>query len=376
MTASAERGPRFYELDGLRGLWAFLVLLVHVQIPGLFPLFLFMDGFFSLSAFVITLSTIYAAPGALSHRLARFFRSRAARILPGYFIAVLVGAGIASVVNLVADQLLWPRRYALDNFWHYLAFIQYLPLYWAPDQTYVTLSLLDHTWSLAIEEQFYLLCCLFLIRASTAVQRYILAAVCIGVGVYFRQTSLTPVLGAYHLDAFGYGIGFAQVYAWCRHDVDAMRKVGRISGLLCGASFLLYVVASDLPEMLLRWVSENGRAPGFAWTSLSILSSLGSATLVLWIAVNAGKPVIAWLRHPSARYLGRISYALYLSHFLLTHAGILTGVFRSGSTSILDALAMVGLAMGAAHFFTQLLEHLQIRINRADFSRLLGAPKA
>lgn len=364
--------PRFRELDGLRGIWAFLLVVVHAGVPGTDVLYVFMDGFFAMSAFVITFSLLHQQ-GSFITRLNVFFRRRAARILPGYYITALAGIAIAATVNAAASRLGMAPVYDLSNVADYLVFLQFTPLYWTPDFQYQSLHILDHTWSLAIEEQFYLVGGVLLIWLRAVAFRWLVAALCIVIGVHFRDQQGNASLALYHMDAFGYGILAAQLFAL--HASNLLRKtcLTRVAGLLFIVSFIAYLAFSQYPAAWLTWIQGGEIAYLMDWHPLTIFTSLGCGALVLWLALMSGTQSVWLLRQPIAVFFGRISYALYLSHFLLVDPGFRTGVFERDSA--MSTLSILALSISIAYFFTQLLEHLQGRINGSGQPRTLFAGK-
>ena len=122
-------------LDGLRGLAVALVLLDHSAVlpdpVGAFGV----TVFFVLSGFLITRVIVEAREaGTWSYR--RFLGNRAARLLPALVVVVVVTTAVTREYGQALAALLYVQDFA--HFWY-------------------DGGLLDHTWSLAVEEQFYLL---------------------------------------------------------------------------------------------------------------------------------------------------------------------------------------------------------------------------
>jgi peptidoglycan/LPS O-acetylase OafA/YrhL len=138
-------------LDGLRGLAVLAVLLFHLE--RLDGGFLGVDLFFVLSGFLITslLAVEHRARGAVD--LGRFWARRARRLLPALLV-LLVGVSVLLLTFTPTDQRGRFRGDALATLgyvanWHRMSIdLGYWDIFEQP-------SPLDHTWSLAIEEQFY-----------------------------------------------------------------------------------------------------------------------------------------------------------------------------------------------------------------------------
>ncbi len=154
-TSRSPRLPHIRSLDGLRGVAVLAVVLYHFA-PSLVPGgFLGVDLFFVLSGFLITGLLVNEWTGSGRISLRQFWARRARRLLPALLL-VLGSVGIYAV--LVADRFAG-RAIARDGLatllyvanWHFIdagqAYIQ---------TTDLDLSPLRHMWSLAIEEQFYL----------------------------------------------------------------------------------------------------------------------------------------------------------------------------------------------------------------------------
>jgi peptidoglycan/LPS O-acetylase OafA/YrhL len=145
VSRAVPEGQRVLELDALRGLACLSILVYHFmphQVPGGWA---GVDLFFVLSGFLIT-SIILKS---LHERrfLVHFYARRGLRIWPVYYLTVLV---------LVAAAPILPRQYDFGGVPNLLTYTQNVPLYWSSTAPHFT-SYLMHTWSLAIEEQFYLI---------------------------------------------------------------------------------------------------------------------------------------------------------------------------------------------------------------------------
>lgn len=136
---------RIPELDGLRGLACLVILLYHVKPHALPGGWAAADLFFVLSGFLIT--SIILKHSAERRFLAHFYLRRGLRIWPVYYLTVLLLAAVAPIL---------PRPCDFAGLPYLLTYTQNVPNYWsgkAPEFT----PYLAHTWSLAIEEQFYLI---------------------------------------------------------------------------------------------------------------------------------------------------------------------------------------------------------------------------
>lgn len=169
----ASRFPHLRALDGLRGLAVVLVLLSHFT-PELAPGgFLGVDLFFLLSGFLITslLVAEWESSGAIA--LGRFWVRRARRLLPALMVVLVVVGLHAFFFSTPAEQ----HQLGLDG----LASLFYVAnwRFIASGQSYVMQfvatepSPLRHMWSLAIEEQFYLIWPLVTLAVAAVVRRFL-----------------------------------------------------------------------------------------------------------------------------------------------------------------------------------------------------------
>ena len=153
-TGRAHRMPHLPGLDGLRGLAVIGVLLFHGGFAWAKGGFLGVSTFFTLSGFLITNLLIREWDGSGTIRLGGFWTRRFRRLLPAAMVTI-VAVGLVfwrlgtpeQLANLRADMI---SSLAYVANWHFLfAGTSYADLFSAP-------SPLQHFWSLAIEEQFYL----------------------------------------------------------------------------------------------------------------------------------------------------------------------------------------------------------------------------
>lgn len=299
------------ELDAVRGLAILLVLLSHAEaiLPLPAPLrplssVLFLgwtgvDLFFVLSGFLITgilLDTREAA-----NYFSGFYARRALRILPLYFLMV---AGYFHAVLPLARH--WGRLTAPTAgqelwFWLHLA-------NW-PIALGANTNTLLHFWSLAIEEQYYLLWPLFVYVAGPRRLPWLSAAV-IGIALFLRFQFAGNPFGPWFL------------YALTPFRMDSLAAGSLVAALvrshpnrLPRPLFLAAPGLAVLAAVLARTSPRNFGAPPMATLGYTAVAAIAAA-IVLYAYQNSGAP--AWparvLRAPILRSLGRYSYAMYIFH--------------------------------------------------------------
>ena len=160
--------PRLPALDGLRGVAVTLVVAYHLYPSAVPGGFLGVDVFFVLSGFLITSLAVTEVGQRGGFRVGAFYLRRARRLLPAVLVLLLAGALYAAVwaepeeLDRLREHSLWTLAYLAN--WRFIA-----------DGTTYTDALygqspLRHTWSLAIEEQFYILFPLLLVVVGRAVR--------------------------------------------------------------------------------------------------------------------------------------------------------------------------------------------------------------
>jgi peptidoglycan/LPS O-acetylase OafA/YrhL len=237
------------------------------------------------------------------HYFFNFYARRALRIWPIYYLALLP--------ILLAYQVI-PTNYPIDSgiIFQYLTYTQDVQLIWGGSGDRL-IRAYGHTWSLAIEEQFYLLWPL-LVRLTTRRGLGVLSmAIALG-SIAVRASGMSWEVLPARCDGFALGSLLALM-------MTARGACQECRGIYLGFLFATVVVAGATLAAKLAGL-EGIPTP---WGSLDF------PTMGTWIAgpvnalffgligivvLNAGRNSLAFLRWPPLRYLGTISYGLYLYH--------------------------------------------------------------
>ncbi|WP_434606676.1 acyltransferase [Pseudomonas sp. D2-30] len=290
------------DIDGLRAVAVIAVFIHHLNASLLPGGFVGVDIFFVISGFLIT-SQVFSEIQQNTFSMKRFYQRRINRIVPA-LTTVVVASVIAGIFVLSPVDLTRLNISALSSLLGVSNIYIWMKYgnYFAADASEAPLL---HTWSLGIEEQFYLLWPLLMLMLCRWAPRYLLPLVCIGVvvtvGVSQYATTLVPSASYYLLPTRFFelllGATLAIYLAQPRTFSDG---VGRIWAL-AGAGSIAYSLFALSPETTF---------PGLN----ALIPCLGAALLIL---AGSGGTRSRWLTNRPMVFVGLISYSLYLWHWPL-----------------------------------------------------------
>ena len=296
VTVESAREPdqgRIGELDGIRGLAAVAIVLFHTQ-PGWLPLgFAAVDVFFVLSGFLITSIVLKHgdSPGFLRH----FYVRRGLRIWPIYYLTLL---------GFILFRHHLPVRCDWAGLWYYLTYTQEIPRYWSAEPPRFH-GFLSHTWTLAIEEQFYLIWPV-LVMICGARRVPFLAIGCACLSVMARVFGWPSSLLLARMDGLVLGALLAAVLHF---GLMTRSRAGWVFGLM----LLLGVSGVVAMTTALHLACNELLTSGVGLLALNVaLTGLIGLTLI-----SSGSAWLAPLRWGPLTYLGKISYGLYLYHYVI-----------------------------------------------------------
>lgn len=289
-------------IDGLRAV-AILAVVAYHALPASMPGgFVGVDVFFVISGFLITrFIASEMTDGTFS--LANFYVRRARRLLPAAIVCFLVIAVLAGFVLLP------------DAYWYYgrsllSAILMYANLFFYNTGGYFSAPSLEkpllHTWSLSVEDQFYLTWPLLLLMLLPRISRaklVVVAAVIAIASLVFAEAAIArdPEFAFFQLPARAWellaGASIALLGPRVLHAATA-NIVALIGAVAICASFALLSSAAHFPGL--------GALAAVAGTAAIIYSSQHQKTLIS--RALAWKPVV---------FIGLISYSLYLWHWPL-----------------------------------------------------------
>jgi peptidoglycan/LPS O-acetylase OafA/YrhL len=314
--ASKRNRPELIEsripaLDGLRGIAILMVLLLHLAPYGhdlpaptavVDRAFLFgartgwmgVDLFFVLSGFLIT-GILYDTRGS-KHYFRQFYARRMLRIFPLYYAAL--------ALFLIILPALRPEHWVLrdlkaDAFWYWT----YLYNMKVASTGFLPSSALGHFWSLAVEEQFYLI--------------WPIAVLCLS----RRQLLITCSVAAVAALACRVALSFTGYAA-----LPDVWMAARMDSLAIGAFIALAARSPDGHAALSRWAGPVAKVVAVPLVALLVykvaIATVAHSLVALFFgamlvyALNASPNSVGGkvIGSPILRFFGRYSYALYVFH--------------------------------------------------------------
>ena len=350
------------DIDGLRAIAVVSVVLFHAGLQGFGGGFVGVDIFFVISGFLIT-SILMEDLQTGRFSIARFYERRIRRIFPALFVMLAV-AGILAAILVLPDDFaeFGSSLSAATLFVSNIFFWQSSDYFSGPAH----LKPLLHTWSLSVEEQFYIVFPLLLL----AIYRW-------GRGAY-RSWLVLFLLGSYAASVWGMtekpvaNFYLAPPRAW---------------ELLIGA----LIAVRAVPTIENRWIREMLGAIGLgliAWTVFTyskITPFPGSGALppclgaALIIYAGQGSPTLTscLLGLRPMVWLGLISYSLYLWHWpVLVFARHWNGSVLTGAQTMDFLLISLVLAWASWKYVEQPFRARSWSMSRNDLFRATGGVMA
>ena len=347
--------PHQPALDGIRGVAVIGVLLFHGE--KLTGGYLGVDAFFVLSGFLITslLLAEHRDHGATSLRT--FWARRARRLFPALLLAL---AGVAIYAWLVADptELADIRGdglatlFYIANWREVTAGFDYFAIFRSP-------SPLQHTWSLAIEEQFYLVWPLVFVAATRGRDAARAARRVFAISVVGALGSFVLAQALYSTDVSEFTGGYLERIRQALTESSANRVYygtdTRIGAILLGAALAAWIAmrgpvragrARSLIEVVAwvavvglawAWATLDGDAPGLYRGGLIACGFAVAAVIAAATHPDRG-PLARVLSLAPFRAAGLISYGLYLWHWPIY-------VWLDEEQTDLDGWALLGLRL-------------------------------
>jgi len=319
------------EIEGIRAIAILLVIAAHAGVEFLKGGFIGVDIFFVLSGYLITGLIVQEIRNTGQLDLLGFYARRLRRLLPALLFMLLLTGLIAAIVLSPEEQGAQATSGMMASLWVSNIYFAISDLdYFASG---VDSNLYLHTWSLGVEEQFYLvwpLLILFFLGTWKwqGNQHYFLRLRYGMVAIVFTfllfsifLTYTKSLWGFYFMPsrAWQFALG-AYVFLWTTGDggsikgfthecsSSAWQRIYNFSGFIG----LACIVAASL------YLDSKKAYPGF-W---ALLPSVGTALILLSIAAIREKGVGRFLSIPPMQWIGKLSYSWYLWHWPILLLGV------------------------------------------------------
>ena len=336
------------ELDGLRALSVIAVIAYHADLAWIPGGFLGVEVFFVVSGFLITTLMLEERAKTGSVSLRGFWLRRARRLLPALFVMLTaVAVAVATFATLHAPDFrrdVVPSLLYVSNWWQ-IYFVD--TPYFAPTD----LPVLRHLWSLAVEEQFYLvwpLAFLAFRRLSARTSAVVLATVSLiimfGTALLWLPDSEQRTNFLYlstPTRASGLLLGAALAFVW--RPWASTRTTGRLRAV---AADLLAVLSIAAIAYAMATQHVDDRSLYMGWLAAT---TIGSAIVIAVIVRPSGSLVGGAMRTPVLAAIGRRSYGLYLWHwpiFVIAEA-------RESATRLAIALTLTVVINEVSYFLIE-----------------------
>jgi len=297
-------------LDGVRAFAVLAVIGYHLGYRWLRGGFVGVDVFFVLSGYLITTLLVLEYQRTARIDIPNFWLRRAKRLLPALFILIVavwcweVAEAPRFELPQRGQDLIWTLFYGSN--WHFISSGQD---YFAQ---FTSASPVRHTWSLAIEEQFYLawppIVLLILMRRAKTGSR--LALVC-AVGILASALAMAwlfapddPSRAYYGTDTRAHQLLIGALLA----VLALSPRLQRATRLAAYASLL---GAAVLLTAMIRLSDHDPRY----WNGWSLALAVAAASLIWGLELNSVGPLARLLAWRPLVWIGQISYGLYLWHW-------------------------------------------------------------
>ena len=340
--------------DALRAISVTLVILSHAGIiasvssPALKSFFTAFNAntgvtiFFVLSGFLITTLLRKEKDAAGRINIPHFFARRALRILPLYYLAIIIAAFV-SALNIQAI--------------HPSALVHAITYTYNFVQQSKDVNFLSHLWSLAVEEQFYLMWPFVI--AALSPKPYRLAIFCILIiaacCMFLVVSTQWDVLSRRFYLTRWFIPAALPILVGCLFAIMLHAVIYKASIQTALASPLALAVSLSAVFCPL-WLSPTTHS---FFSQLSVVFGIG--TLVSWISLNQASIFVKCLDWGPIGYLGKISYGLYVWQGILTGNGPYRETLHWPPPPVLGAILTLIVAPMSYHFFEKRFLSLKSR---------------
>lgn len=326
------------DIDGLRAVAILAVVLYHLNAPGFGGGFVGVDMFFAISGYLIVgiLANEFETKGRVDWL--HFFSRRARRLLPEAVVVTVVTLLLGFVILYPFDSVQSLAESAIASTLWFSNFY-----FWKGEPLdYFNLSHerhpLLHTWSLGVEEQFYLVLPVVFVVLGFCIKRFgwsprrllfclFAAGIGASLGLAWWAGLFHPAAGFYLLPTRAYEIAFGAVAALTSRPIFS----NLVSKLLLGMAVALILGSLYYSDRASAWPSIWGTAPA------------GGTALLIWVCRSEqANSIMRLLSSRPMGWLGKTSYSWYLWHFPLL---VLYREYCFPERNVLEESAICGAAL-------------------------------
>lgn len=330
------------DIEGLRGLAILVVVAFHCAVPGFAGGFVGVDVFFALSGYLITGLLVSEFQKNSRISLLNFYARRIRRLLPASALVLVVTLCVGALV-MAPPELAFAGRAARATavYMSNVFFATNATDYFAQG---ITTNPLLHTWTLAVEEQFYVIWPLLIIlglqiwRSCRVLAGLLFSLVIISLSASVWLTTHHGVFAFYELPTRAWEFGIGGLLALFPSRIASSPRLWTAFGWV-GVLAILWSV---------HFISDPVNFPGW----IALVPVLGTAAALLSGACAPGRGVALVLNASPLQLLGGLSYSWYLWHWPFL---IFAEIFYP-NCSVMGKLAACGLALAvaaAAHHFVE-----------------------
>lgn len=342
------------EIDGLRGLAVLSVVIFHAN-KGILPGgFIGVDIFFVISGFLIT-KIIYgsAIDGGFSYK--EFYHRRIKRILPVFFFVMMIAIIVSYLIMLPYDFLYFTKSAVSTLFFASNMFFGRSVDYFSPNTSEYPLL---HTWSLSVEEQYYILFPVILLMIYKRGWKTIISLISFLLVLSVSVSCLLPLFPGL----------LKYNYYWLP---------SRAYELMIGSLTAIWLINKKIPRKLSSWmpfvgmvlilislvfIKENDKYPG----ALGLIPCLGTAMILLHEG-DAKNYINRLLSTRVAVFFGLISYSLYLWHW--PTLSFVRYIFNESEITIgmlvFCIIFMIGISWASWAFIEKPIRHSSLSFNKS-----------
>lgn len=333
---------RIAQIQGLRALAAIIVTFFHARLlPGGF---IGVDIFYVISGYLITGLILREIDSTGRLNLSAFYQRRIKRLLPTSLFVLFATALISwFVLPAITRDVLGRDFFAAATY-----ISNYLFAWWENDYQNLnaTPSPFIHYWSLAVEEQFYLIWPVFMIFLARRGKRTIVVGISIvttlSLVLSIYQTQSTPILAFYSLPTRAWELGIG--------------------------ALLLFIPVNIFKQRLLPWLGLSGLVvAAFNYNDNTAFPGINAlmpvlATALLMATISVWPPIFNDLSNNRfSQWLGKISYPLYLWHW---PALVIPSSALGRPLHVLERFVCIAMTIVLAHVTNKFIEdpirHIQI----------------